>query len=152
MALGVLGIDRTSVPDDLDTPAGRRRDPAALGEFLRSNSEGRNATAFFKAMIDLGAPRIGLFQEPGALLFNEHMRAAGYFRTTRRPSPGATAYPGMPASMSRIHPPPLEPLRITGDGWQAPDIMSGRHRSRRRPLEGVRIVDFTQAWIGPSPR
>ena len=149
MALGVLGIDRAAVPAALDTPAGRRDDPAALGEFLRSNSEGRSAEAFFKAMIDLGAPRIGLFQEPRALIRNEHMRATGYFRTLDDPEHGATAYPGMPAAMSRIDPPPLESMRNSGDGWQAADIMSGRHRSRRRPLEGVRIIDFTQAWIGP---
>ena len=150
MALGVLGIDRAVVPADLDTPAGRRGDPTALGEFLRSNSEGRSAAAFFKAMIDLGAPRIGLFQEPGALLCNEHMRATGYFRTLDDPEHGATAYPGMPAAMSRIDPPPLVSMRSHSKaGWQAADIMSGRYRSRRRPLEGVRIIDFTQAWIGP---
>ena len=149
MALGVLGIDRAAVPVDLDTPAGRRDDQAGLGEFLRSNSEGRRAEAFFKTMNDLGAPRIGLFQEPGALLANEHLRATGYFRTLDDPVHGATAYPGMPAAMSRIDPPPLEAMRNSGDGWRAADIMSGRHRSRRRPLEGVRIIDFTQAWIGP---
>ncbi|MCY3620707.1 MAG: CoA transferase [Gammaproteobacteria bacterium] len=149
MALGVLGIDRTSVPADLDTPAQRHDDPAALGEFLRSNSAGRSAEAFFKAMIDLGAPRIGLFQEPSMLLCNEHMLATGYFRTLDDPKHGETAYPGMPAAMSRIDPPPLEPMRNSGNGWMAADIMSGHHRSRRRPLEGLRIIDFTQAWIGP---
>ncbi len=149
MALGVLGINRTAVPDHLDTPAGRRDDPAALGEFLRSNSEGRNAEAFFKAMNDLRAPRIGLFQGPGALLLNDHMRATGYFRTLHDPEHGATAYPGMPAATSRIDPPPLEPMRSCEDGWRAVRIMSGRHRSRRCPLKGVRIIDFTQAWIGP---
>ena len=149
MTLGVLGIDRAAVPGDLDTPAQRRDDPAALGEFLRSNSEGRSAESFFKAMIDLGAPRIGLFQEPGALPSNEHMRATGYFRTLDDPEHGATPCPGMPATMSRIDPPPLESMRNSRNGWQAADITAGRHRSRRRPLEGVRIIDFTQAWIGP---
>ena len=149
MALGILGIDRATVPGHLDTPAQRRDDPAALGEFLRSASEGRSAESFFKAMIDLGAPRIGLFQDPSALLANEQMTAIGYFRTLDDPKHGATAYPGMPADMSRIEPPPLQSLRTSGNGWRAADIMAGRHRSRRRPLEGVRIIDFTQAWIGP---
>ena len=149
MALGILGIDRATVPGDLDTTARRRDDPAALGEFLRSNSEGASAESFFKAMIDLGAPRIGLFQEPRVLLANEHMTAIGYFRTLDDPEHGATAYPGMPAAMSRIDPPPLGSLRISKTGWQAANIAAGRHRSRRRPLEGVRIIDFTQAWIGP---
>ena len=149
MALGVLGIDRATVPGDVDTPAQRRDDPAALGQFLRSVSEGASAESFFKAMIDHGAPRIGLFQEPGALLANEHMTAIEYFRTLDDAKHGATAYPGMPADMSRIDPPPLESLRTSRNGWQAADIMAGHHRSRRRPLEGVRIIDFTQAWIGP---
>ncbi len=148
-ALAVLGIDRAAVPADLDTSAQRHADPTALGEFLRSNSLGRSATAFFKAVIEAGAPRVGLFQEPHELLDNEHMQAIGYFRTLNDPQHGAIAYPGMPASMSRIDPPPLEPLRASEAGWQAADLMSGRHRSRRRPLEGVRIIDFTQAWIGP---
>ena len=149
IALGVLGIDRAAVPADLDTPAKRRADPKALGEFLRSNSKGRSAEAIFKALIEAGAPRVGLFQEPGALLDNEHMQAIGYFRTLHDAEHGATTYPGMPAKMSRIDPPPLESLRVSDGGWQAADLMSGRQRSRRRPLEGVRIIDFTQAWIGP---
>lgn len=149
MALGILGIDRATVPGDLDTPAQRRDDPAALGEFLRSNSEGRSAEAFFKAMTDLGAPRIGLFQEPRALLSNEHMLAISYFRTLDHPEHGATVYPGMPATMSRIEPPPLQSPRSSNDEWEASGITAPRYRSRRRPLEGVRIIDFTQAWIGP---
>lgn len=149
MSLGILGIDRGTVPADLDTPAQRHDDPAALGEFLRSVSEGASAEGFFKAMIDHGAPRIGLFQEPRTLLTNEHITATGYFRSLDDPQRGATAYPGMPAAMSRIDPPPLKSLRVSEGGWQAADLMAGHHRSRRRPLEGVRIIDFTQAWIGP---
>ena len=148
-ALGVLGIDRTAVPAGLDTSAERRADPKALGEFLRSNSEGGSTEAFFKAVIEAGAPRVGLFQAPRELLDNEHMQAMGYFRTLDDAEHGAIAYPGMPAAMSRIDPPPLESFRTSEGGWQAADLMAGHHRSRRRPLEGVRIIDFTQAWIGP---
>ena len=149
IALGALGIDRAAVPAGLDTPTGRRADPKALGEFLRSNSKCGGAESVFKALIEAGALRVGLFQEPGALLDNKHMQAIGYFRTLHDAEHGATAYPGMPAKMSRIDPPPLESLRASDGGWQAADLMSGRQRSRRRPLEGVRIIDFTQAWIGP---
>ena len=176
--LGVLGIDRSAVPADLDTSAQRHADPRALGEFLRSNTQGRRANAIFKALIEAGAPRIGLFQAPHELVDNEHMQATGYFRTLDDPEHGATVYPGMPAAMSRIEAPPLEPLRTSEGEWRRPeaeppaqprlprlnqtlppapeldsseaaDPMAGRHGSRRRPLEGVRIIDFTQAWIGP---
>ena len=148
-AMGVLGIDRSAVPAGLDTPAQRHADPEALGEFLRSNSEGRSAEAFFKALVDAGAPRVGLFQEPRELLDNEHMQATGYFRTLDDAEHGVAVYPGMPAVMGRIEPPPLESFRVSEGGWRAAGIVTGRHRSRRRPLEGVRIIDFTQAWIGP---
>ena len=149
VALAVLGIDRSAVPADLDTSSRRRADPRALGEFLRSNSRGRRPESLFKALIEAGAPRVGLFQEPRELLHHEHLKAIGYFRTLDDPEHGTSAYPGMPAAMSRIDPPPLESLRTSEHDWPAADIMSGRHRSRRRPLEGVRIIDFTQAWIGP---
>lgn len=148
-ALGVLGIDRTAVPTDLDTPRQRGADPTALGEFLRSNSRGGSAEEVFKAMLEAGVPRVGLFQEPAALLGNEHMQAIGYFRTLDDPEHGAAAYPGMPAAMSRIEPSPLESRRSAWNGWNAAGIAKPRRQSRRRPLKGVRIIDFTQAWIGP---
>ena len=149
MALEILDVDRAAVPGHLDSPRQRSADPAALGKFLRVHSAGRSAEAFFKAMVDLGAPRIGLFQDPGALLGNEHMRALGYFRTLDDPATGAVAYPGMPATLGRVEPAPLRPSSSTPAGWRASGLVTPRRENSRRPLEGVRVVDFTQAWIGP---
>ena len=42
-------------------------------------------------MIAVGAPRIGLFQSPTALLGNEHMRALEYFRALDDPAQGTAA-------------------------------------------------------------
>ena len=149
MALAVLGVDRDAVPQHLDSPRERSADPAALGEFLRAHGEGQSAEAFFKAMIAVGAPRIGLFQNPTALLGNEHMRALEYFRTLDDPAQGPTAYPGMPATLGRIAPAPLTPMRSTPARWRTPGLVASHQPNARRPLEGVRVVDFTQAWIGP---
>ena len=149
MALEVLGVDRVAVPRHLDSPRQRSTDPAVLGEFLRMHSAGQSAEAVFKAMIAAGAPRIGLFQDPAALLANEHMRALEYFRTLDDPTHGTAAYPGMPATLGRIEPAPLEPLRTTSAGWRTTGLVASRQPNARRPLEGVRVVDFTQAWIGP---
>ena len=149
MALEVLGVARDAVPSRLDSPRQRSADPVAMGEFLRAHSAGHSAEAFFKAMIDLGAARIGLFQNPTALLANEHMRAIGYFRTLDDPTERAAAYPGMPATMGRIKPAPLAPLDSKAAGWRTSGLVASRRESSRRPLEGVRVVDFTQAWIGP---
>jgi len=149
MALKILGVDPAAVPRHLDSPRQRNADPAALGEFLRVHGEAQSAEAFFKAMIALGAPRVGLFQDPAALLANEQMRALGYFRALRDPARGTAAYPGMPATMSRIEPAPLTPLRSTAGRWRTKGVATPRQRNAGRPLEGVRIVDFTQAWIGP---
>ena len=149
MALEILGVDRVALPLHLESPRQRSADPAALGEFLRTHSVGQSAEAFFKAMIAAGAPRIGLFQDPAALLVNEHMRALAYFRTLDDPTHGTTAYPGMPATLGRIEPAPLEPLRTAPAEWRTSGLVASRQPNARRPLEGVRVVDFTQAWIGP---
>lgn len=149
MALEVLGVDRASVPRHLDSPRQRSADPATLGEFLRMHSAGQSAEAFFKAMIRAGAPRIGLFQDPAGLLVNEHMRALGYFRTLDDPVHGTAAYPGMAATLGRIEPAPLAPLTTAPSGWRTAGLVASRRPNACRPLEGVRVVDFTQAWIGP---
>ena len=149
LALDVLGIPRQTVPACIATPALRHQHPSATGAFLRARSSGMRAETFFRRMVAAGAPRMGLYQDIPSLLANDHMRAIGYFRSLAAPTSDTVAYPGMPAKMSRIEPPPLEPARATSTGWRAPAIAAPRRHSSQRPLAGIKIVDFTQAWIGP---
>jgi crotonobetainyl-CoA:carnitine CoA-transferase CaiB-like acyl-CoA transferase len=98
----------------------------------------------------------GKLHTPEDLLGLEQLRSRGFFRTLQHPKLGEIKFPGPPARLAnsdlaalRVAPRPDERVALSALGWDrrgapAPDAgFSGP------PLEGLRVVDFTQAWIGP---
>ncbi len=99
----------------------------------------------------------GKVLSPADLLDDEHLAARGFFRTLRHPRLGELPFAGPPATLGRTGPAPpapapgvceqIDPSRLDWSpaGRTTPDGGAGE----ALPLDGVEIVDMTQAWIGP---
>jgi crotonobetainyl-CoA:carnitine CoA-transferase CaiB-like acyl-CoA transferase len=147
--LELLEIAPEEVPDHLHTPKGRQN-IAALNKFLKEKSEGkRNVAALFRDMMANG--RAGLYLEPGQLPDHEQLQALSFFRELSLPDGKTVPYPGLPATCGQMLPPSPKPAHIDSKApWQGKQIEPVPRAQRgARPLEGVRIVDLTHAWIGP---
>ncbi len=99
----------------------------------------------------------GKVASPADLLADEHLAARGFFRTLHHPHLGDLPFAGAPATLGRTDAAP--PAPAPGDdekpgardlGWpQVETRVPGTGEADGLPLAGVRIVDLTQAWIGP---
>ena len=146
--LEILRLNDEDVPDHLKTPT-QRYDVEALNDYLKAVSDHQTAEQFFDEMSRAGFPPVGLYKNPAQLLQEKHLDTIGYFQHLNDPILGRLAYPGAPARFDRIAQPEPVPLTdeapVEGERLQFPPS----HPSADRPLAGVRIIDFTQAWIGP---
>lgn len=99
----------------------------------------------------------GKVASPSDLLADEHLAARGFFRTLHHPHLGDLPFAGAPATLGRtgaVRPAPApgddEKLSATELDWpQVETRVPGAGDADGLPLAGVRIVDLTQAWIGP---
>lgn len=99
----------------------------------------------------------GKVASPADLLADEHLAARGFFGTLHHPHLGDLLFAGAPATLGRTGaaPPALAPgndekARATAPGWPPVETrVAGAGEADGLPLAGVRIVDLTQAWIGP---
>lgn len=146
--LEIMGLTLDDVPDHLKTPE-QRYDVAALNAYLKSISGDQRAETFFDEMLRAGFPPVGLYKTPAQLLDEKHLNAINYFQSYADPDLGELAYPGAPARFSRIEQSAPEPLTDRMPDKHPSLTWPPEQKSNERPLAGVRIVDFTQAWIGP---
>lgn len=147
--LAELGLADDEVPESLNS-ADRRRNRSNLSNFLSEKSEGIDPETVFEGVMKRGAPRFGLFQTPHDLLSNQQVEALGFLKQITDAALGELTYPGLPASISALEPPDLQfSQNKLNHQWIRDRIPTRQGKSGNRPLEGVRIVDFTQAWIGP---
>ena len=99
----------------------------------------------------------GKVASPAALLTEEHLAARGFFGTLHHPHLGDLPFAGAPATLGRtgaVRPAPApgdnDKQRATEPGWPSVETRTaGIGEADGLPLAGVRIVDLTQAWIGP---
>ncbi len=146
--LETMGLSMDDVPEHLQTPK-QRYDTEAFHAYLKEVSREHSAEAVFDSMMSAGLPPMGLYQTPASLPEERHLKAIDYFQPLEHPSLGTLSYPGGPAkfsSLSQVQPAfPEDKTAWTSEPTSYP---AGGSASTR-PLEGIRIIDFTQAWIGP---
>ena len=149
LVLAELGIREEEVPASLHSPT-QRRDQTKLSSFLVDRSKQADSEQVFEGVMKRGAPRFGLFQSPRDLLKNRQVASLDSLKSIVDKSLGTLTYPGLPASISAVKPPDLQLSRSTRKHhWVGERLPVRTGLKARRPLEGIRIVDFTQAWIGP---
>jgi crotonobetainyl-CoA:carnitine CoA-transferase CaiB-like acyl-CoA transferase len=93
---------------------------------------------------------------PHDLLTLEQLEARRFFRTFDHPALGTLKFPGPAARLSELNMMPPAPAPEGACADVADLDWTERERgtidpvqAKRRPLEGLRVVDLTQAWIGP---
>lgn len=151
----VLGVDEKEWPlveDGEEPPAWRRR----LIPFLAGKVQDKSADDVFLGLLKRRVV-CGKVLSPADLLVDEHLAARGFFRTLHHPRLGELPFAGPAATLGRTGPAPPAPAPGAGEqvdvsqlDWQpfmtaVPEAGPGE----ALPLQGVEIVDMTQAWIGP---
>jgi crotonobetainyl-CoA:carnitine CoA-transferase CaiB-like acyl-CoA transferase len=134
-----LGIENDVIPEE----------PEEVFAFLASRTKDRRATELRRELAELGA-NCSIVQDLQQVLRDEHLQSKNYFLPVSSPD-GELLYPGPPARMTLT--PAIGPRTPTAfDGWREP---AGHVRPSkavgpaRPPLDGLRVLDLTQAWIGP---
>ena len=110
------------------------------------------------ATVAAGEPA-GLVRSAYELLDDLQLSERGYFRRVDTPGLGTVTHPGPGGRFSASPMPPVRPApRLadaeapqTGGAGRAAAVTPGSPREppTSPPLAGVRVVDLTQAWIGP---
>ena len=131
--LDLLRLDADRVPED----------PGERATYLAEHTRTRGTQELFD---EIGARGhiCGIAQDLEALLAHPHLEARRFFTDLE-----GMRFPGPPARMSRTPASEPCPAREVTPAWQArPGVGSGSATSEQ-PLTGVRVLDFTQAWLGP---
>jgi crotonobetainyl-CoA:carnitine CoA-transferase CaiB-like acyl-CoA transferase len=113
------------------------------------------AEDLFYALAVGGGLTCGKVMSPLDLLELDQLRERAFFQDLDHPELGPLQATGAPAILGRAHPAPIAPApaapcTVDDIAW-APRAIRTREPGRRdeRPLEGMRVLDLTQAWIGP---
>jgi crotonobetainyl-CoA:carnitine CoA-transferase CaiB-like acyl-CoA transferase len=128
---------------------------AKLMEFLAAFTRAAPAQAVFLALLREGIPA-GIAARPDELLAEPHLAARGFFHEVADEALGVLRMPGAPAQLSATPaggfapaPEAPEPSRADPIGWPPRLDGAAPSPSGEPPLAGVRLLDLTQAWIGP---
>ena len=124
--------------------------------FLGPRFETRTAEQMFVALVERAAVS-GMALSAAELLATEQLAERGFFRTLDHPELGPLRLAGPPGHHSASEPASPAPApRLTDAvpvdalGWTPrPPGECDPARRAEPPLAGVRIIDVTQAWIGP---
>mgnify|MGYP001469667401 CR=1 FL=1 len=151
--LDVLGLDETDIPEHLDTLK-KRQDYKALFAFVESLKTPFDVDELFKILSELPHRSVvGKVQTPMELIADPQLQALGFLHRVKHPSLGEITLTGPPARMSKTpanHPSPATLTTVSGATWsRREEVTSAAPVPSDRPLGNIRIIDLTQAWIGP---
>ena len=149
--LAALEIDEANIPEPLRTPEGRE-DWASVRTFIAEHTKNRSAIDLYHTLNGSGAA-CGIALGPSELLQDVNLESLGYFKEVKHPGLGSMIFPGPAARMSQTPMAPPSPAPEMGDLHADQDKFNRRAHSesvsQAPPLQGIRIVDLTQAWLGP---
>jgi crotonobetainyl-CoA:carnitine CoA-transferase CaiB-like acyl-CoA transferase len=149
----VLGIPADAWPADLYEGSYEERVAKAL-EFFGRFTRRKTMEQVFEGLEQRGIV-CGKVLSPADLLTLAQLESRGWYRELAHPALGKLKYPGPAARLSDLapvppSPPPAASSAIEALGWTPREAQSAdAAAAAMRPLEGMRIVDLTQAWIGP---
>ena len=151
--LEILGLDEKDIPDHLDTLK-KRQDYNALFAFVESLHSPFDIDDLFKILSEQPHRSVvGKVQTPAELLTDPQLEALGFLHHLDHPRLGKITLAGPPARMSATPAECPSPAALTADPdvtWSyREDAPVAAPISLDRPLANVRIIDLTQAWIGP---
>ena len=113
------------------------------------------AEDLFYALAVGGGLTCGKVMSPHDLLELDQLREREFFQPLDHPELGLLQATGAPAILARARPAPAAPApaapcTVDELAW-APRAIRPREPRRRAepPLDGMRVLDLTQAWIGP---
>lgn len=151
--LEAFGLTPDALPPDLLTGPQREVTQKAL-RFFSAITRERTMREVFDALERHGVV-CGMLASPHDLLAHEQLLARGFYSPLETGDGQGFAFPGPGSQLGEGVPVPPRPAPSQDDvvpvealGWprRAP---ADPPRDDSPPLEGVRVADFTQAWIGP---
>ena len=157
--LDLLGVmiphPRLQAPDLLATMMGHADEiDAIMDEWLVERTRAEIVTTAQELRLPFTEVR-----SPGEVMADPHNAARGSFVTVNHPGAGPLLQPGAPIRMSATPwvtgPAPTLALGPDGTAWllrREAVAPSQPVTPPRRPLEGVRVIDFTNAVAGPIAR
>jgi crotonobetainyl-CoA:carnitine CoA-transferase CaiB-like acyl-CoA transferase len=148
----VFDIPDDAWPADLYEGDYLERVRKAVG-FLSEYTRRKSADELFHALEARGVT-CGKVVAPGALLDLDQLDARGFFRAGSDPDLGPVRFVGPAARQKRSdmiepRPAPRAGDRVADTGWDVRPVAQDRSGAAELPLRGVRVLDLTQAWIGP---
>ena len=148
----VLGFDLSDWPDLAGLRGQAKLD--AVCAFLGRRIARLPAEQTMLAFLQRGLV-CGRIASPGQIVSDPHLAARGFFSRLDDERLGPLQFPGPPARLSRTPaaPPAAAPSRsapFEALGWDPrPQPAPNPSALARRPLASVKVVDVTQAWVGP---
>ena len=150
---GVLEIPEADFPADLYVGDYAEVLAKALPFFERYTRRWKTEDLFLA--LSVSGITCGKVMSPAELLELDQLEARDFWRTLQDPELGPLSFPG-PAGRFRetapVAPSPapsvaLPPAELGWDPRPPPTLDPAR--AGERPLEGMRVLDLSQAWIGP---
>lgn len=101
----------------------------------------RTSEEVFNGLEELDV-NLGWHRTPAQLLADRHLAEIGYFETIEHPELGTLTTAGPPMRASRPEAPAEIDEASSFKARERPSAAPG-------PLDGLRVIDFTHAWLGP---
>lgn len=146
----VLGIPADAWSDEL-YEGGYHDIVRKMTAFLSDYTRRMTAHDLFETL-EKRAEVCGRVITPKGLLAEPQLEARGFFRRLDHPDLGEVRLVGPPGKLGRVgqDQPVLDrPVSLADVDWPVLDAAPQEARRAERPLEGMRVLDLTQAWIGP---